>query len=120
GGLENRQELSMLPADITIESFGADIAITADGRTVFGSNRGHNSVVRFEADASGRLQAVDWCATAELPRSITLTPDDRQLLVANQDGDLVQVFQFADDGQLTPALSFPVATAVCVKCERTT
>jgi 6-phosphogluconolactonase len=116
GALVSRQELSMLPPGNTVESHGADLAVTADGGTVFASNRGHNSVVRFAVDASGELHAVDWTATAEIPRSITLTPEGRHLLVANQDADVVQIYQCADDGQLTPAFSFPIATPVCVKC----
>jgi 6-phosphogluconolactonase len=116
GVLVGREVLSALPADSAVESSGADIAVTADGGTVFASNRGHNSVVRFKADASGELQVVDWTATADIPRSITLTPDGRHLLVANQDADLVQIYQCADDGQLTLTFSFPIATPVCIKC----
>ncbi len=116
GVLVGRQELSTLPADNIVESSGADIAVTADGGTVFASNRGHNSVVRFRSDASGELHVVDWTATADIPRSITVTPDGRHLLVANQDADLVQIYQCADDGQLTPTFSFPIATPVCIKC----
>jgi len=116
GSLVSRQELSMLPPGNAVESHGADLAVTADGGTVFASNRGHNSVVRFAADSSGELHAVDWTATADIPRSVTLTPDGRHLLVACQEADLVQIYQCADDGQLTPTFSLPVATPVCVKC----
>lgn len=73
-------------------------------------------MVRFAADSSGELHAVDWTTTADIPRSITLTPDGRHLLVANQDADLVQIYQCADDGQLTLTFSIPIATPVCIKC----
>jgi 6-phosphogluconolactonase len=116
GELQLDDELPMLPDGFAGSSFGADVVVTSTGR-VFASNRGHDSVVSYEpTPPSGTKQSAAWWPTGSIPRGLALTPDERHLLVANQESDEVQVFALADDGSLQLALTLPVATPVCVKC----
>ena len=65
--------------------------MTADGRFLYASNRGHDSVVAFAVDqASGRLSPAGWAPSGgRTPRFIGLDPDDRFLYAANEGSDTV-------------------------------
>ncbi|GJM71296.1 hypothetical protein HMSSN036_35120 [Paenibacillus macerans] len=39
-----------LPAGFTAENMTAEVAISKDGRYLYGSNRGHDSIVQFAID----------------------------------------------------------------------
>ncbi|WP_238749827.1 lactonase family protein [Neolewinella maritima] len=77
---------STLPDDFTGESFCADIHVSSDGRFLYGSNRGHNSIVVYSIDAgTGALTALEHESVAgDWPRNFALSPDEAYLLVANQ------------------------------------
>ncbi|WP_144530081.1 beta-propeller fold lactonase family protein, partial [Peribacillus simplex] len=47
GRLTPLETISTLPSDFEGESSCAEIAVSSDGRTVYGSNRGHDSIVVF-------------------------------------------------------------------------
>lgn len=114
GDLVLRQRLSMLPADVEVSSFGADIVMTPGGDRIFASNRGHNSVVTFAPAAAGLWCAVGWTPTGDIPRGLTLTPDRGHLLVANQGSDTIDVLKITASG-LVPALRFTSATPTCLR-----
>ena len=118
GELAQQGHLSLLPQDFQGESFGADIVISNDGRHVYATNRGHDSVVIFRVDpATGETAQVGWqpCG-GKTPRSLALDPSGRRLVVANQDSDNIQVFKvMGETGEIEPAFSVPVPTPVCVK-----
>lgn len=84
GRLTERQTLSTLPADPP-ENLVADLHLSAGGDRVYVSNRGHNSLAVFAADAHGALQrlALAPCG-GDWPRNFALAPDGRFVLVANQ------------------------------------
>ncbi len=48
--LHAHQAASTLPPGCTIPSTGSEIAISADGRTLYSSNRGHDTIARFNID----------------------------------------------------------------------
>ncbi len=99
GELHEAQHLSTLPEDFTGENNCADLHLSPDGRILYGSNRGHDSMVIYHVcPESGRLTLAGWQSSeGKTPRNFTLTPDGRWLLAANQDSDGVTVF--AIDGQ---------------------
>ena len=100
------QSISTLPDGFSGESICAEIRLSADGRFVYGSNRGHDSLAVFARDAAtGRLAVVEIVPSGgKHPRNFNLTPDGRWLLSANRDTDNVVVFQVAPEtGRLTPA-----------------
>ena len=58
GALTALQVMSTLPTDFTSYSTTAEIAVSPDGRFVYGSNRGHDSVAIFAANPDGLLSVV--------------------------------------------------------------
>ncbi|MCO7128146.1 lactonase family protein [Sporolactobacillus shoreicorticis] len=86
------QVVSALPADFKGHSQGAAIKISADGRFVYASNRGHNSIAVLQVDeGSGKLALIEHVdTTGDWPRDFEIDPSGRFLIVANQNsGDLV-------------------------------
>jgi 6-phosphogluconolactonase len=87
-----------IPPDAAGTNYSADLQISADGRFLYGTNRGHDSIVAFEANpSSGQLSHVgNVPCGGRTPRNIALSPGGRFLLCANQDSDVVTIF--ARDG----------------------
>jgi len=116
GLLRETQILSALPAGFSGTSFAADVHVSPSGRSLYGSNRGHDSIAVFRIEAStGRLAPVGHAPTrGKYPRNFTIAPGGRFLLAANQDSDSVVVFHVdGDTGWLsatgqTAAVSMPV------------
>lgn len=82
----------------------AEIAISADGRFLYGSNRGHDSIAVFAVDAqTGALTAQQYVACeGGHPRHFALVPGGAWLLCANRDNDVVASFAVhPQNGQLT-------------------
>ena len=74
----------------------ADIHVTPDGRFLFGSNRGHDSLVCFEIDQDdgSKLRLVGWTPTyGTHPRNFGIHPSGKWLVVANQNSDSVVLFR---------------------------
>lgn len=80
------ETIPTLPNDFTGPNTCADIHISSDGKFVYASNRGHNSIAIFSVNAQhGNLSLVGHESTrGDGPRNFTLSPDERYLLVANQ------------------------------------
>jgi 6-phosphogluconolactonase len=119
GVLREIQTIATLPESFQGENACADIHISADGRFLYGSNRGHDSIVVYAVDPQdGRLRLVEHVSTrGGHPRNFALSPDDRFVLVANRDGDNVVTFaRDADTGRLTATGDeLHVSKPVCVK-----
>jgi len=109
--------ISMLPENYTKYSKGADIHISRDGKFVYASNRGHNSIVIYKVDEkSGALKLVDFTLTkGNNPRNFSLTPDNQFLVVANQDTNtLVSFLRNAKTGKLSYIDEVQAPNPVCV------
>jgi 6-phosphogluconolactonase (cycloisomerase 2 family) len=103
GGLAPLQRISSLPDTFVGDSRAAEIEVSPDGRFVFASNRGHDSVGTFAVDPrSGRLSPTGWQASGgATPRFIAVAPDAKSLLVANEDGDDIRELAIdAETGRL--------------------
>lgn len=118
GGMRELQVISTLPEGYSETSYCADVHVTRDGRFVYGSNRGHDSIAAFAVDAdSGTLTALGQTPTGgKWPRNFGLTPDESKLIVANQHtNDLFLLPRDAVSGALGKATSRIVAPRpVCV------
>lgn len=92
---ERDASLSTLPFDYKGRNSCADIHISADGRFVYVSNRGHNSIAVFNVNSlDGSLKLIAHQSTFGLePRNFSLSPDDSYLLVANQHTDNIVSFK---------------------------
>jgi 6-phosphogluconolactonase len=105
GTLTPIQVITTLPTDFTGASTTAEIAVSPDGRFVYCSNRGHDSVALFAANATdGSLSPVGWQSTqGKVPRFIGHDRAGRFLYAANEQGDTVVTFRVdAGSGKLTP------------------
>jgi 6-phosphogluconolactonase len=105
GALSPLDTHSTVPAGWTGTNYPADIHVAASGRTVYVSNRGHNSIAVFSvAESTGALMLDQVVSTeGDWPRNFSLDPTGRWLLVANQRSDSVVVFgRDPDNGRLTP------------------
>ena len=106
GALAPLRTISVIPADRHGTTRAAGIAIAADGRRLYVSNRGHDSIATVELDAlTGLPGGVQWTASAgQCPRFLCLSPDARMLYVANETSH--SIIQFA----LNETSGLPVAT----------
>ncbi len=105
GALETLQVISTLPSEFVETSYCADIHVSNDGRFVYGSNRGHDSIVIFAVDEStGKLSVVDYESTqGEWPRNFALDPTGQYLFAANQNTNNVVTYRVdRDTGRLSP------------------
>ena len=91
GALAPFQIISSLPASYTGDSRASEIAVAADGRFVYASNRGFDSVAVFSvAPDTGWLTLVEHVASnGKTPRFFTLDPTGRFMFVANEDSDTI-------------------------------
>jgi 6-phosphogluconolactonase len=95
GSLTKIEEYSALPKDFEKTSYCADIHIHPNGKFLYGSNRGDNSIVIFEIDEeSGKLNLVGHESTqGDWPRNFTIDPSDNFILAANQKSNDVKIFK---------------------------
>jgi 6-phosphogluconolactonase len=71
----------------------ADIHVTPNGKFVYASNRGHNSIAGYRVDAgSGKLEVVEQTATEKIPRAFNIDPTGKFMVVAGQDSGKIAVF----------------------------
>ncbi|MEP7347399.1 MAG: lactonase family protein [Gemmatimonadaceae bacterium] len=119
GALSLLQTQSTLPAGWSGTSYSADIHLTPSGRTLYVSNRGHNSIAVFSvADATGALSLEQTVPTeGDWPRNFSLDPTGRWLLVANQRSGSVVVFaRDQKSGRLTSTgHQIAVTTPACLR-----
>ncbi|MEP6732891.1 MAG: lactonase family protein [bacterium] len=119
GALSLVRTASTLPARSSGANFPADIHIAPDGRTLYVSNRGHNSIAVFSiAPRTAALAQVQVISTGgDWPRNFTIDPTGRWLLVANQRSGSVTVFaRDAASGRLTPTSQrIDVPSPVCLR-----
>ena len=119
GTLTAFETVSTLPRDFSGTSYCADVHVSSAGRFLYGSNRGHNSIVVFAIDPrTGRLKLVEHVSTeGKWPRNFTIDPSERFLLVANQHTDNLVVFRIdPQSGRLTPASqSVEIPVPVCLQ-----
>ena len=119
GALTAVQQVSTLPAGFTGKNSTAEVAVHPEGRLVFGSNRGHDSIAIFTIDAkTGALAAAGHQPTGgKSPRHFAIDPTGAYLLAANQLSDSITVFRIdRRTGGLTP-VGPPVAVPrpVCLR-----
>jgi 6-phosphogluconolactonase len=79
----------------------ADVHVTPDGRFLYGSNRGHDSIAMFSIGVDGSLTALGNAFTEARPREFDVSPDGRFVVVAGQDSGFLQSFRVETNGMLT-------------------
>jgi 6-phosphogluconolactonase len=102
GTLSADTTLSTLPSGFNGSNTTAHIQVAKNGRHVYTSNRGHNSIAVFSLDAQGKpsLQQII-SVEGRTPRTFKLFDEHRLLVSANQDSSELALFSVADNGQLS-------------------
>lgn len=95
GNLKEVQTVPTLPGGFTSADTGADIHVSPDGRFLYCSNRGHNSIAAFQIDPrNGKLTFIAHQSTGgDTPRNFAIDPTGTFLLVANQNSDNIVTFR---------------------------
>jgi 6-phosphogluconolactonase len=94
GGLELIQTLPATREDFNGKSYCADVHIGGDGKFLYGSNRGENTIVIFNILENGKLSlAGHFTCGGDWPRNFVIDPSGRFLLVGNQRSDQISVFR---------------------------
>jgi len=110
---------STLPSGWTGTNYPADIHVAPSGRTLYVSNRGHNSIAVFSvAESTGALAFVHTVSTqGDWPRNFTLDRTGQWLLVANQKSNSIVVFSRDEESGILTATGQRIAvpSPVCLR-----
>jgi len=119
GTLTELQVISTLPEGFSDTSYCADVHVSADGRFLYGSNRGHDSIAIYAINGdTGKVSPVGYESTqGKFPRNFGIDPSGSCMLVANQNtDDIVSYHINKDSGTLKPTGHVTkVGAPVCVK-----
>jgi len=100
------QTLSMLPEGFSDYSKASAIKISADGRRLFGSNRGHESIATYDLDVdNGKMTLVAISKlVGKFPRDFEFMPGEKFVLLGHETSN--EIFSYAYDvqkGTFSPA-----------------
>lgn len=118
GTLTEQQTISTLPSDFTGKSYTADLKITPDGKFLYGTNRGHDSLASYRIADDGKLSLIGIQPSGgKGPQNLLITPDGCWLLCANMPGNNVSVFQIDPASGVIKAHGDPVEVpmASCIR-----
>lgn len=111
-----QQTVSTLPGDFTGQSFCADIHLSGNGKRLYGSNRGHNSIVTFKVGLGGRLSdpLFQDCG-GSWPRNFAVSPAGKYLVVANQRSNEISVLPTSKKASGKAISRLPFNAPACVR-----
>jgi len=114
GELAPLETVKTLPEGVTGTSYTAEVEVSPDGRFLYGSNRGHDSLVVFRIDAaSGRLALAGHVPVGGAwPRHFTIEARGGVLLAAHQRSATIAFFR------LDPASGMPKPIGASVAVDR--
>lgn len=119
GGLKVLDSYSTIPEGYKGENYPADIHFDSSGKTLYVSNRGHNSIAVFSVfQRTGALVLEQVMPTeGDWPRNFSLDPTEKWLLVGNQrSGSVVVLGRDPRTGRLTSTQQrVEVASPACLR-----
>ena len=119
GATKSTQTISTLPDGFSGGNSTAEILAHPNGRFLYCSNRGHDSIASFTIDQkSGKLTATGYTKSGgRTPRNFGITPDGRYVVAANHGSNDVATFKVDQTtGKLTPTgSSIKVTNCICVR-----
>lgn len=120
GTLKELQNISTLPKGFEGQNFPAEVAVHPNGKFVFGSNRGHDSIVVYKIDEkTGMVTLVThYSCGGHWPRHFEIDPTGKLLLVTNEQSDKTCIFRIdTETGALTATdTALVLERPMCVKC----
>jgi 6-phosphogluconolactonase len=118
GTLHEMQSLATVPSGFMGESYGGTIETVLNGRFLYVSNRGHDSIAYFGIDPNnGTLTYLGWESSGgKFPRHFCIDPENRFLLVGNQRSDSIVVFRIdSETGAPIPTgYSLEIPSPACI------
>lgn len=117
GSLLEQQTISTLPDDWEGTSHCADLKLTPDGRFLYGTNRGHDSLAIYSVGEDGLLTLVGIePSLGRGPQNLAITPDGSLLVVANMPGNNVVTFRInPKTGELThTGATYQIKSPSCI------
>ena len=121
GTLVEIQTVTTLPEDYKriAANTCADLHLSPDGKFLYGSNRGHNSIVSYKIDEEkGMLEYIEHISTqGKTPRNFAIDPTGNFLLAANQNSGSIVVFRIDKKSGKLSDTGFKafVPSPVCLK-----
>ena len=118
GALKEIQTLSTLPEGFTGKNYCADIHVAKNGKYVYGSNRGHNSIVTFKIGNDGKVTLAGHTSCGgEWPRNFVIDPSGKYLLAGNQNSGNISMFSLDNKTglPLLPSKDYKIASPSCLK-----
>jgi 6-phosphogluconolactonase len=118
GSLTEIQRISSIPEGFREQNTNADIHIHPDGKFLYVSNRGHNSIAIYHIHKNGFLSVIGYQSTlGDRPRNFMIDQTGRLLFAANRNSDNINVFELnAKTGMLDfTGAALEVPGAVCLK-----
>ncbi|MDX9728890.1 MAG: lactonase family protein [Bacteroidales bacterium] len=95
-----KQTVSALPEGYREKSFCADLHLSRNGNKIYGSNRGHNSIVTLRVGADGKLSEPSHRSCGGIwPRNFAVSPSGKFFLVANQRSNEISVVREGDNSE---------------------
>lgn len=110
------QKTSTLPEGFNEFNGGAAIRISADGRFVYASNRGHDSIAVFAVSENGAsIERIQLIATeGEIPRDFAIDPSEKFVVAANQNTDNLTLYRRDKNTGLLEMIQKDVYAPECV------
>ena len=119
GTLQRLQTLSTLPKDFKGENDDAEVHVHPNGKFLYTSNRGHDSIVVYAIDpVKGTLTVIEDVPTqGKIPRSFEIDPTGKFLFAENEKSNNIVIFRIDEKtGHLTATgQKLEVSEPVCVK-----
>lgn len=114
--IEKVQRLPLLPEAFEGDNTAAEVAVSEDGKFLYASNRGDDSIVSFEIDENGSLDHPEFTSSGgEGPRHFTLAPGGGWLIAANEKSHSLAVLKLENGRPLAMAQEIKTTSPVCVK-----
>ena len=121
GALTPIETISTLPPGVAVDpKFStAETAVHPNGKFVYVSNRGHDTIACFRCDeATGKLTFIE-CAPAlvQIPRNFGIDRSGKWMITVGQNSNNGAVFAIdQESGKIKPTgQTFEVGASVCVK-----
>jgi 6-phosphogluconolactonase len=111
------QTISTLPEGFTGVTHTADVKITPNGKFLYGTNRGHDSLAAYSIGDDGKLTLIEVVPSRGAgPQNLLISPDGKWLLCANMPGNNLSLYAIDQKtGKITPqGETVPVAMPSCL------
>jgi len=119
GTLTEIDTITTLPGPVEKGFSTAEVVAHPNGKFVYGSNRGHNTIAVFQVDAAtGKLKTVEHKSTqGAVPRNFSIDPTGQFLIAANQNTDTIVLFRINQTSGALEQVGAPVKAPVpvCVR-----